>query len=79
MNVALYRFMISDFLLPELEARNPGDISFQQDNGTSHTAAQTMDLLRGPSDEQIISHFEPVSWPPKSCDITHFDFFLWLP
>ena len=27
-------------------------------------------------EEQLISRFGPVSWPPRSCDITPLDFFL---
>ena len=45
-NLARYRAMISDFLLPEIEARDLNDIWFQQDGATTHTARETMDLLR---------------------------------
>ena len=69
--------MISNFVLPEIEARNLNDIWCQQDGATWHTAAQTMDLLRGHFEERLISRFEPVSWTPWSCDITPFDCFVW--
>uniref|UniRef100_A0A0K2UNL5 Putative LOC101896122 [Musca domestica] n=1 Tax=Lepeophtheirus salmonis TaxID=72036 RepID=A0A0K2UNL5_LEPSM len=36
-----------------------------------------MDLLGHPFGDQLISRFGPVNWPPRSCDITHLDFFLW--
>ena len=36
-----------------------------------------MDLLRGHFEEQLISRFGPVNWPPRSCNITPLDFFLW--
>ena len=68
--------MISGFLLPEIEARNLNDIWFQQDGATAHTARETMVLLRRKSCKQLISGFGPVSWPPRSCDITPLDFFL---
>ena len=75
-NGARYHAMISDFLLPEIEARNLDDIRFQQDGATCHTAAQTMDLLRGHFEDQLFSIFGSVSWPPRSCDITPLDFFF---
>ena len=63
--------------MTEIEARDIGDIWFQQDDATSHTSHQSMDLLREHFGEQIISRFRPVDWPPRSCDITPLDFFLW--
>uniref|UniRef100_A0A0K2V5H2 Putative LOC100569746 [Acyrthosiphon pisum] n=1 Tax=Lepeophtheirus salmonis TaxID=72036 RepID=A0A0K2V5H2_LEPSM len=36
-----------------------------------------MDLLGHHFGEQLISRFVPVNWPPRSCDITPLDFFLW--
>lgn len=76
-NGARYRAMITDYLLPEIEARNLNDIWFQQDGATCHTARATMALLREHFDEQLISRFGPVNWPPRSCDITPLDYFLW--
>lgn len=69
--------MITDFLLPEIEARDLGEIWFQQDGGPCHTAADTMTLLINHFGEQLISRNGPVNWPPRSCDITPLDFFLW--
>jgi len=36
-----------------------------------------MALLRERFGEQLISRLGPVNWPPRSCDITPLDFFLW--
>jgi len=36
-----------------------------------------MALLRERFGEQFISHLGSVNWPPRSCDITVLDFFLW--
>lgn len=72
-----YRAMITNFLVPEIQARGLGDIWFQQDGATCHTAALTMDLLRQHFDDNFISRNGPVNWPPRSCDITPLDFFLW--
>lgn len=76
-NGARYRAMITDYLLPEIEARDLHDIWFQQDGATCHVARETMALLRGRFGEQFISRLGPVNWPPRSCDITPLDFFLW--
>lgn len=70
-----YRAMITDYLMPEIEARDLGDIWYQQDGATSHTSHESMDLLREHFGEQIISRNGPVDWPPRSCDITPLDFF----
>ncbi|KAL4152933.1 hypothetical protein QTP88_000766 [Uroleucon formosanum] len=76
-NGARYRAMITDYLLPEIEVRNLNDVLFQQDGATCHTARETMALLREQFGEQLISRFGPINWPPRSCDITPLDFFLW--
>ena len=36
-----------------------------------------MDLLRSHFGEHFISRLGPVDWPPRSCDITPLDFYLW--
>ena len=61
--------------MPEIEARDLGDIWYQQDGATSHTSHESMDLLREHFGEQIISRNGPVDWPPRSSDITPLDFF----
>ena len=50
---------------------------FQQDGATSNTALVTIDLLKGKFGERVISRNGPVEWPPRSCDLTPLDFFLW--
>ena len=42
-----------------------------------HTASNTIDLLKENFHEQIISRNRPVNWPPRSCDLTLLDYFLW--
>ena len=71
-----YRAMINVFLMLEIEARSL-HIWFQQDGATCHTAHETMDLLRSRFGEQFISRLGPVDWPPRSCDITPLDLYLW--
>ncbi|GFW71097.1 RNA-directed DNA polymerase from mobile element jockey [Trichonephila clavipes] len=50
---------------------------FQQDGSTCHTARATIDLLKGTLGDRLISRFGPVNWPPRSCDLTPLDYFLW--
>ena len=71
-----YRAMIKEFLFPKLDDIDADDIWFQQDGATCHTANETMNLLKK-FGESIISRNGPVNWPPRSCDVTPLDFFLW--
>ncbi|GFT45894.1 DUF4817 domain-containing protein [Trichonephila clavipes] len=42
-----------------------------------HTARATIDLLKDTFGDRLISRFRPVNWPPRSCDLTPLDYFLW--
>ena len=53
------------------------DMWFQQDGATCHIARVTIDLLRSKFDEHFISLSGPVNWPPRSCDLTLLQYFLW--
>ncbi|GFW44741.1 uncharacterized protein TNCV_4482861 [Trichonephila clavipes] len=44
---------------------------------TCHTARATIDLLKDTFSDRLISRFGPVNWPPRSCDLTPLDYFLW--
>ncbi|GFX68256.1 DUF4817 domain-containing protein [Trichonephila clavipes] len=51
---------------------------FQQDGATCHTARATIiNLLKDTFGDRLISRFGPVNWPPRSCDSTPLDYFLW--
>ncbi|GFV05797.1 uncharacterized protein TNCV_5035361 [Trichonephila clavipes] len=50
---------------------------FQQDGATCHTARATIDVLKDTLGDRLISRFGPVNWPPRSCDLTPLDYFLW--
>ncbi|GFU07662.1 transposable element Tc3 transposase [Trichonephila clavipes] len=53
------------------------ELWFQQDDATCHTARATIDLLKDTFGDRLISRFGPVNWPPRSCDLTPLDYFLW--
>ncbi|GFT19328.1 transposable element Tcb2 transposase [Trichonephila clavipes] len=53
------------------------ELWLQQDGATCHTARATIDLLKDTFGDPLISRFGPVNWPPRSCDLTPLDYFLW--
>ncbi|GFV50831.1 putative transposable element [Trichonephila clavipes] len=72
-----YRAMITNFFIPELNNYDVQELWFQQDGATCHTARATIDLLKDRFGDHLVSRFEPVNWPPRSCDLTPLDYFLW--
>ena len=53
------------------------DVYFQQDGATCHTISETIGLLCEKFPGQMISRKGDYNWPPRSCDLTSLDFFLW--
>ncbi|GFX82927.1 DUF4817 domain-containing protein [Trichonephila clavipes] len=72
-----YRAMITNFFIPELNNHDVQELWFQQDGASCHTARATIDLLKDTFGDRLISRFGPVNWPPRSCDLTPLDYFLW--
>ncbi|GFW13121.1 uncharacterized protein TNCV_3330531 [Trichonephila clavipes] len=72
-----YRAMITNFFIPELNNHDVQELWFQQDGATCHTVCATIDLLKDTFGDRLISRFGPVNWPPRSCDLTPLDYFLW--
>ncbi|GFX67176.1 transposable element Tc3 transposase [Trichonephila clavipes] len=69
--------MITNFFIPELNNHDAQELWFQQDGATCHTARARIDLLKDTFCDRLISRFGPVNWPPRSCDLTPLDYFLW--
>ncbi|GFV94526.1 uncharacterized protein TNCV_3048191 [Trichonephila clavipes] len=69
--------MITNFFIPELNNHDVQELWFQQDGATYHTARATIDLLKNTFGDRLISRFGPVKWPPRCCDLTPLDYFLW--
>ncbi|GFV33824.1 uncharacterized protein TNCV_1516201 [Trichonephila clavipes] len=69
--------MITNVFIPELNNHDVQELWFQQDGATCHTALATIDLLKYTFGDRLISPFRPVNWPPRSCDLTPLDYFLW--
>ncbi|GFT09374.1 uncharacterized protein TNCV_5062401 [Trichonephila clavipes] len=72
-----YRAMVTNFFIPELNNHDVQELWFQQDGATCRTARATIDLLKDTFGDRLISRFGPVNWPPRSCDLTQLDYFLW--
>ncbi|GFW86913.1 uncharacterized protein TNCV_2810681 [Trichonephila clavipes] len=72
-----YRAMITNFFIPESNNHDVQELWFQQDGATCPTALATIDLLKDTFGDRLISRFGPVNWPPRSCDLTPLDYFLW--
>ncbi|GFY33492.1 DUF4817 domain-containing protein [Trichonephila clavipes] len=72
-----YRAMITNFFIPGMNNHDVQKLWFQQDGATCHTARATIDLLKDTFGDRLISRFGPVNWPPRSCDLTPLDYFLW--
>lgn len=76
-NGVRYRNMITNFLWPELHDMDLENMWFQQDGATCHTGNETIDLLREKFPGRVISRRGDIDWPPRSCDLTPLDYFLW--
>ncbi len=69
---ARYQVIVRDFIASlEIDER---DSWFQQDGAPGHSAGSTTDLLREFFGERLIAKG---LWPPRSCDMTPPDYFLW--
>ena len=42
-----------------------------------HTAEATLDVLRPVVEDRIISRRANVAWPPRCCNLTPLDYYLW--
>lgn len=73
-----YIKMLTEKFLPEVRKRErPHLIWFQQDGASSHTAHATREFLNRELPNKWIGLHGPITWPPKSPDLTPPDFFLW--
>ncbi|GFW30346.1 transposable element Tc3 transposase [Trichonephila clavipes] len=72
-----YRAKITNFFIPDMNNHDVQEVWFQQDGATCHTARATIYLLKDTLGDHLISRFGPVNWPPRSCDLTPLDYFLW--
>ena len=72
-----YRVMLNEFLFTKIEEEDFGNIWFQHDGATCRTAEATLHILSPAFEDCIISWRADVVWPPRSCDLTPFVYYLW--
>ena len=69
--------MLNEFLFTKIKDNDIGNIWLQHDGTKSHTTEATLDILRPVIEDRIISRRADVVWPPRSCDLTLLDCYLW--
>jgi transposase len=73
-----YREMLVDFLLPRmLSLPRATEMWFMQDGASSHYATIARNVLDAHFPGRWIGRRGTIEWPPRSCDLTPLDFFLW--
>jgi hypothetical protein len=71
---ANYLDMLQQYFFPQVHGRR---LIFQQDGAPPHFANAVRDCLNERFPHGWIGRGGPVSWPPRSPDLTSPDFFLW--
>ena len=69
--------MLNEFLFTKIDEEDIGNIWFQQDGATCHTAEAGLDVLRHVLEDRIISRKACDVWPPRSYDLTPLGNYLW--
>ena len=64
-------------MFTKIKEEDIGNIWFQQEEATCHTAEATLDVLHPVFEDCIISRRADVVWPPRNCDLTPLDYYLW--
>ena len=75
-NSNVYLDMLEGYALPQIEAYQP-HVLFQLDGAPPHWARIVRNVLDHNFPDRWIGRGGPISWPPRSPDITPLDFFLW--
>lgn len=73
---ASYLDMLQEYAVPQIEDRQP-NVYYQQDGAPPHWGLHVRNYLDEQFPERWIGRDGPISWPPRSPDITPLDFFLW--
>ena len=61
-----YGAILNEFLFIKIEEKDIGNIWFQQEGATCHTAEATLDVLRPVFKDRIIRRRANVGWRPRS-------------
>lgn len=76
-NSLRYQQMLNSFLMPKLRAIDIENMLFQQDGASWHTKSTVIDILREKFPGHVISRNGDINFPPRSCDLSPVDYFLW--
>ena len=68
--------MLNEIFFTKIKEEDIGNICFQQDGTTCHTAEATLDVLRPVFQDCIISRRADAVWPPRSCKLTPLDYYF---
>ena len=68
---------MNEVLFTKIEEVDIGNVWFQQDGTTCHTAEATLVVLRPVFEDRIISRRADVVWPPQNYELTPLDYYLW--
>ena len=72
----VYLDLQTEYVAPQLSDSQP-TIIFQQDSAPPHWGLGVRQFLNETFSDRWIGRNEPISWPPRSPDITPLNFFLW--
>lgn len=72
-----YRAMITNCLWPQIAQMDLDNIWSQQGGATCIISSETIILLRPRLENRVFSRSGDINWPPRSCDLTALDFYLW--
>ena len=72
-----YWTMLNEFLFTKIEETDIGNIWFQQNGATCHTAEATLYVFLPVFGDRFISRRADVVWPPQRWDLTPLDYYLW--
>ena len=67
-----------EFLFTKIEEEDIVNIWFQKDGATYHTSEATLCVWRPVFQDRIISRKADLVKPPRSCDLTPLDYYLWV-
>ena len=77
MNSERYCDVLKDIVIPNLQSNRYRLHYFQQDGASVHFALTVRELLNRELCGRWIGRAGPISWPPRSPDLSINDFFLW--
>ena len=67
--------LLTEYVSPQLEKYQP-QVIFQQDGAPSHWGLEVREFFNETFPDRWIGRDGPILWPPRSPDITPWDFFM---